>query len=306
MGLLARALRPGVSRLYEFKRRHRIGNRFLAHHPGFEQAVMAFLRPFKSDSVVDVHGHLLKVDPVDYLGLSINRAYEPDVTHFFKNSVRNGQTAIDVGAHIGYFTLLLARLVGPAGRVVAFEPDAENFELLERNVRANGYANVALHRQAVADRSGPGLLYRSPVNPGDHRLVDDGCREAVEIEVVSLDNALLEFRGSVHWIKMDVQGAELSALRGMRFLIDSCPELAIVLEFYPRGLAQFGADPAELLALLAGLGFGVNEILADGTSRVVAGDDVLGCASIEDGTYLNLLFTRPVKWRPGGDSRRGG
>ena len=95
-----------------------------------------------------------------------------EVTTFLKAHVGPGQTAIDLGANIGYFTLLLAQLVGQDGQVVAFEPDPENFQLLERNVRANGYTNVAVRREAVADYSGRAPLFLSDVNPGDHGLAD--------------------------------------------------------------------------------------------------------------------------------------
>jgi len=294
MSLPARALRPLVSRAYAFKRRHRIGERFLARHPTLSRALMALLRPFKSRSIVDVHSHVLEVDAADYLGLTINRVYEPELTRFFERSVRSGQTAIDLGAHIGYFTLLFAQLVGPEGCVVAFEPDDENFEILKRNVQANGYANVALRRQAVADRSGRTLLYRSPVNSGDHRLVDDGAREAVEVEVVALDEVLPQLRGVVQWIKLDVQGAELAALRGMRSLIDSCPELTIVTEYWPRALAEFGEEPSDLFALLRPLGFDINELLADGTLRATSAEDVFARVTVEDGTYVSVVFSKPA------------
>jgi len=291
--ILAGALRPLVSRAYALKRRYRIGDRFLSRHPDFAHALMALLRPVKLYSVVDVHGHELEVEDGDYLGLTINRIYEPEVTHFLERSVRGGQTAIDLGAHVGYFTLLLAKLVGPAGRVIAFEPDPDNFQLLERNVRANGYENVTLHRQAVADRCGQALLYRSPVNPGDHRLVECAGCEAVEVEVVALDELLPELRGTIQWIKIDIQGAELAALRGMRALLASCPEVTIVTEFCPRALAEFGDDPASLPSLLAELGFCPGELRANGELRPVAAEELLSRVSAEDATYVNVAFTRP-------------
>jgi FkbM family methyltransferase len=289
--LLARALRPAVARAYAFKRRYRIGDRFLARHPRLADRLMTLLSPFKTRSVVDVHGHVLQVDPSDYLGLTINRVYEPEVTRFLQESVRSGQTAIDLGANIGYFTLLLAQLVGPEGRVFAFEPDPANFELLERNVGANNYTNVTCFRKAVADRSGRTLLYRSASNPGDHKLVDDGSREAVEVEVVALDDALPELRGSVHWIKMDIQGAELAALGGMRALLDSAPELTVVTELSELTLAEFGASVAELVSLMSRFGFGVNQILADGTLQAVSPED-RSRITAKDGAYLNVAFTR--------------
>jgi FkbM family methyltransferase len=273
------------------KRRYGIGDRFLANHPRVTRWLMSLLAPFKSRSIVDVHGHKLTVDPGDYLGLTINYIYEPEVTAFLQREVRRGDRAIDLGANIGYFTLLLAKLVGPEGHVIAFEPDSENFALLEQNVRANDFENVDLRRQAVADRSGTTLLYRNPVNPGDHRLVGDSRMEREEVEVVRLDDAAEKEFGRLGWIKMDVQGAELAALRGMHGLIASCPELRIVSEIFPRALADFGDDPAELSSLIDA-GFAINELLEDGSVRVTTLADVLDRANVGNGKYVNVVFSK--------------
>jgi FkbM family methyltransferase len=257
---------------------------------------MVLLRPVKSRSVVDVHGHLLEVDEHDFLGLTINRSYEPEVTAFLKGNVAAGQTAIDLGANIGYFTLLLARLVGDGGRVVAFEPDPQNCLLLEKNVRANGYRNVTVRREAVADYCGRAPLFLSDVNPGDHSLTDaDGKRNTVDVDVVTLDSALAHLRGRVHWIKMDIQGAELAALRGMQSLIESCPDLTIVTEFCPQALARFGEDPAGMLSLLGESGFDVCELDKSGATHEARPQEIAQRVSVEDGTYVNLVFVRALQ-----------
>ncbi len=291
MKLARHALRSGLRWAYMTKRRYGIGDRFLANHPRVTRSLMSFLAPFKSRSIVDVHGHTLTVDPGDYLGLTINYVYEPDVTSFLQRSVKRGDRAIDLGANIGYFTLLLAKLVGPEGHVIAFEPDAENFALLEQNICANDFENVDLRRQAVADRSGTTLLYRSPVNPGDHRLVGGSRMDREEVEVVKLDDVAEQEFGRLRWIKMDVQGAELAALRGMRRLIASCPDLTIVSEVFPRALADFGDDPAELSSLIDA-GFAIKELLEDGALRVTTLANVLDRANVANGKYLNVVFSK--------------
>ncbi len=257
---------------------------------------MALLRPLKSHSVVDVHGHLLEVDEHDFLGLTINRSYEPDVTAFLKGNVAAGQTAIDLGANIGYFTLLFAQLVGDDGQVVAFEPDPDNCLLLEQNVQANGYTNVTVRREAVADYSGRAPLFLSDANPGDHSLTDaDGRRDSVDVDVVTLDSALAHLGGRVHWIKMDIQGAELAALRGMRSLLQSCPELTVVTEFCPQALTRFGEDPVDMLSLLIQAGFDVRELERSGATREARPEEIAQRVSVEDGTYVNVVFVRALQ-----------
>ena len=76
--------------------------------------------------------------------LRIRRISEPDTVNYFNMAVKPGMTAIDVGAHVGYYTLLFSRLVGEAGEVFAFEPEADNFEMLQRNIALNRPRNVTL------------------------------------------------------------------------------------------------------------------------------------------------------------------
>jgi FkbM family methyltransferase len=228
--------------------------------------------------------------------LTVTRIYEPEVPRYLQAHVRSGDLAVDVGANIGYFTLLFARLVGPEGRVIAFEPNADNVRLLRQNVDANAYTNVEIHSQAVADSSGRSFLYLSPDNPGDHRLVKSDSRSAVPVNVVALDDALPELCGKLDWLKVDVQGAELAALRGMRSLIDSSAKLTIVLEFAPRAMDEFGTQPEQLLGLLFESGFEAFAPQWDGTVRKCSVDDLMRRAHSDDRTYTNLIFARSGSW----------
>src|SRR5262249_36832247 len=101
-----------------------------------------------------VLGHRMRLDTCDSLELSIHGIYEPAETRFVEANVPRGGCVLDIGANIGYYTLLFARAVGPAGRVFAFEPEPENFDLLRQNVRSNGYENVRMENLAVADENG--------------------------------------------------------------------------------------------------------------------------------------------------------
>ncbi len=89
-----------------------------------------------------VQGHKLFLDKLDTLELATREIYEPLETQLLLKRLKPGQTFVDIGANIGYYTLLAARQVGPAGRVYAFEPDEENFKLLQKNTEINGYSNV--------------------------------------------------------------------------------------------------------------------------------------------------------------------
>jgi FkbM family methyltransferase len=188
--------------------------------------------------------------------LAAGAPYEPFETEWLHNLIRPGDCVLDLGAHVGYYTLLLARLVGPYGRACAFEPDPANFALLQRNVAANGYRHVELFPQAAADRTGPARLYLSGDNAGDHRVwAPAEERPSVPIETVELDRLFGDARPPFDFVKLDVQGAEYAAARGMRGLLGRPGRRYLVTEFWPLGLRSAGSDPADYLGLLEGLGF---------------------------------------------------
>lgn len=184
------------------------------------------------------------------------RLFEPYETLLIRREIRPGDVVLDIGANIGYYTIQLGRLVGPLGKVIAFEPDVDNFQLLEQNVRANGFTNIELVNAAVADWCGRSPLHRSPNNPGDHRLFNpEETRDTVDVEVTTLDAFFQRRDRRVDFIKMDIQGAELHAIHGARGVIAANPFLKLICEFWPGGLKMAGSDPQSLLAELRRLGF---------------------------------------------------
>ena len=216
-----------------------------------ERLVRAALRT----DVTNVLGHRMRLDAADRGELAIHGVYEPLTTDLVRAELRPGDVVLDIGANIGYFTLIFAKGVGPAGRVFAFEPEPGNFALLEENVAANGYRNVALARLAVSDRAGRARLYLDAGNAGDCRVYDShDHRPSVDVETVRLDDHLVRL-DRVDLIKMDIQGAEPAALRGMRGLLERNRKVKLVLEFWPYGLQLFGADPREFLGTLCEAGF---------------------------------------------------
>jgi FkbM family methyltransferase len=210
---------------------------------------------------VKVQGHLMWLDEKDALELATKEIYEPVETALVKKALRPGDVFIDIGANIGYYTLLAARLVGPHGRVVAFEPDPSNFQCLGKNICLNGYSNVVPVNLAVSDRSQNAHLFRSKTNAGDHRIWDPGeTRERIPIRTVSLDAYFKKLDKRVQFIKMDIQGAEAKALQGMKGLIRSNRAVKLVAEFCGKNLEKCGSDPKRFLAALKGLGFRIYEI----------------------------------------------
>jgi len=211
-----------------------------------------------------VNGQRMFLDEHDSLGFLTGDDYEPLATSVVKRCVRVGASVVDVGAHIGYYTLLFARLVGPTGRVVAFEPDPENFGLLERNVALNRYANVVSRQAAVADISGRLAFDVGGAAWGHHLRAgadkgSDQHGQAVEVEVVRLDD-VVPTDMPVDFLKIDVEGVEMLALGGMPELLRRSPNVQILTEFWPTGLRRAGTDPADYLRALLAHGFTLHDI----------------------------------------------
>jgi len=208
-----------------------------------------------------VDGHHLYLDPYDSLDLSINDRYESFERRVMDAEVKSGNVVLDIGANIGFLTLHLARLVGPEGRVYAFEPDPANFSLLKRNVSVNGYRNVVAVPKALSDRNDKTRLYLCETNVGDHRIYDSGDpRPSVEVEAVRLDEYFAEPRPRIDFLKIDIQGAELLALRGMERTLQESSQVKMLIEFWPAGLVRCGTQSRDLLQFLRTNGFRIHHL----------------------------------------------
>ena len=231
---------------------------FLEHSVIARKIVFSFLRHFNSNQcVIDGHSFLMMPDDVGVtLEIACTGSYEEQNLKLFKEAIRPGMTVVDIGAHVGLFTLSAARVVGPGGKVIAFEPEANNFNLLKRNVSLNGYCNVECRKQAISSETGHSHFFASPFNTGDHRLFYHGKeRKPVEVETISLDDFSEKFHAQIDVIKMDIQGAEGEAFKGMQKVLRSNPQIVLFCELSPSILAEVGTDPLSFLQSIENLGF---------------------------------------------------
>jgi FkbM family methyltransferase len=142
--------------------------------------------------------------------------YERRTQQVFRNIVAPGDAVFDVGAHVGFYTLLAARLTGPGGRVVAFEPLPRNVDFLRRHVDANRLGNVSIVQAAVAERSGSAHFTKGG-GPSTGSLVPRGSAVELAIDLVCIDD--LVGTGELpapRVVKIDVEGAESRVLEGGR------------------------------------------------------------------------------------------
>jgi len=217
-------------------------------------------------------GVRLFIDLSDHaIGLNILRGqYEQDEIRFVRGLLKRGDCAIDVGGHIGFFTMQMAEAVGPEGRVYAFEPFDANADLLERSIAENGFSGrVRFQRAAAGAASGTATL-TFPVetlNSGGAYLLRDGSaplsgNRKKEVPLVALDS--LDLPRPVRVIKMDVEGAEPQVMQGAaRILKTDRP--VILSELHPTQLERAsGITGDQFLARIAAFGYRAHAVEHDG------------------------------------------
>lgn len=219
-----------------------------------------------SDHVV-VNGFKMYLDPTDALELRTNKVFEKFETELVKKEIKNGDIVLDIGANIGYFSLVFSQVVGTNGRVFAFEPDPNNFALLKKNVEINNLKNVALNQKAVSDVSKSLPLYLCEYNHAQHRIYPSPrCNETVMVDAITIDEYLAgtEFYNRINFVKMDVEGAEYNVIEGMKKTLKSNPNLKILCEFSPKQIREHGLKPENILDQLLKHSFKIYPITTAG------------------------------------------
>jgi FkbM family methyltransferase len=196
--------------------------------------------------------------------LLLDGLWESHVTGWLHDVLRPGQVFVDVGANVGYFTLLGAQLVGREGRVVAVEAHPGLFDILRRNVVMNGHRGTVTLWNRAAWSEPTQLSFHRRVHYSANSSVGsvnaEGLSElgdsedVVEVEAARLDD-LLEGVDRVDVLKIDVEGAEVQAFRGLSRVLKANPEIVIMFEWSPEQLHQVGDTPEALVDFLVGQDF---------------------------------------------------
>lgn len=258
-------------------------------------------------------------DPLWFRLELLTSRHEVETVAQMRQIAREGMIVLDVGAHVGYYARLCAELVGEGGHVYAFEPHPRTFGVLSGNIR--GYRNITAVQVAVAETEGTAELYdylmmsasgslhydetmrdlqKSQLGAADiaPRIANDFPVETFSVRTVPIDDYLAsQGVSAVHLVKMDIEGAEIGALRGMKRTIAQSPDLRLVIEYNPQALRSFDFVPEDAFAEVLGMGFSRAQIInSDGTLTDITGDrDHLArlTAQLQQNMgVVNLLFTR--------------
>jgi FkbM family methyltransferase len=249
----------------------------------------------------------------------LTNKHERETTALIRQCIKPDMTMLDVGAHVGYYTRHFAQLVGETGRVLALEPHPRTFAILQDNVgrfpqvtpvraaAAETEGTAELHDYLIMSASGslhydPSLaeLQKSTTHAGDvaPRLSGRFAASTFTVHTMPIDSLLAEHGiEQLDAVKMDIEGAEINALQGMRQTIQRSPNLMLIMEYNPQALRAFGHVPQEALAGILSLGFTRMQIInSDSSLTDITGDT----ATINQLTerlmtgmdVVNLLITR--------------
>ncbi len=172
---------------------------------------------------------------------------------FLKKEIKTGMRVLDIGANIGFYTVLFSMWLGKEGSVHAFEPDMLNFKYLKKNTE--GAKNIYINNKAIGAKSEKIHLYQSKNLNVDHQTYDSGeNRPFIEIDSLSIDD-YFKNNEKIDLIKLDIQGYDYFALCGMKDTIKRSGKVIILGEFWPYGLYKSGVRPEDYIKLLEESGF---------------------------------------------------
>ena len=215
------------------------------------------------------------------------RYYENATTAYLMRTIKPGDTVVDVGAHVGYFTLLMAILVGPTGRVLAFEPNPENYQRLLNHLAINGLTNVTPFHMAVGESCGVVDLWINKDNDGGHAVYDVGMLEPntksrahpqrYPVWMTTMDAVCRTTHPAV--MKVDVEGNEFNVMRG-------CPNgpMSVISEIHRPGLVFMGANEEKYRAYMDSRGYTTYIPSEDGSLIDLTGK------SVRDNVVFNVVF----------------
>jgi FkbM family methyltransferase len=226
--------------------------------------------------------------------------WEPTETDFIIDNLSAGDTFIDIGANIGYYSVLAADIVGSSGSVFGFEPDPRNFALLELNLALNRASTAKAVRAAVSDSRGTAGLHRSMNNLGDHRLLPGAdASGALNVDTVRLDPKLLRPPSGKVTVKIDTQGWEGRIILGNIEALRAAEH--IVFEWSPPWIDNTNVDPLEIIAVLEDAGYRL-AIISEERRELLPFDLAVarqtipalraGSGAAESPIYLDIAATR--------------
>ena len=259
----------------------KIGGRNFLRTIGIDEAKAAdfMVRQVLGDSeTYEVQGFKLKRGRTTRIPI-LTGEIDPAITALIKKNVHKGMIVFDLGANFGWFSLIFSKLVGSSGHVYTFEADPTLIKTINENVKLNKLDNVTVIPKAISNKSGISEFSLDETYDTRNQLDAKSPKgKVIKIETISLDEFCNE-NGikQVDFIKMDIEGSEPKAIKGMKKIILSNPNLKIVTEFNQYAIKSVDSSPQEFLELLDEMGLEFKEIdeKNTGTLNIVSKEKLL-------------------------------
>ena len=216
---------------------------------------------------------------------------EPDISKLLKRKLKPGMTVLDVGSNVGLITRLCSRIVSATGHVWAFEPDPYTRNFLDHNVsRCN---NVTVSPIGLYDKNSSENFYIHPGSGTSNSLLAfEAASHSIVVECMTLDTFLNQHPHiSPNCIKIDVEGAEIKVLAGMKNTIERFSSLFLIIEFCPQNLANGGYTTHDFFDILKSLNLNIQYIQTNGETKVISTHQEL-MNELGSAIYCNLLCHR--------------
>ena len=175
--------------------------------------------------------------------------YESASSYIFNSLIKKDMIVLDIGGNIGYFSLIASKLVGKLGKVYVFEPDPTNIMFLRKNIELNKIKNITLVNKCVSNEEGVLTLYLHPKFHSCHSIFKSASKSInhIDVESITLDDMFSNEYFKIPFIKMDIEGAEIEALKGMGKMLEKNKVLYLLTECNLRILKSIGKGADHLI-----------------------------------------------------------
>ncbi len=226
--------------------------------------------------------------------------YEPDVSEAMLRIIGEGDVVLDVGANVGFFTVLMGCLTGPNGRILGFEPGENNLARLKNNIRLNDLANVILVEQPATAAIEEVSFYVNSDNSGGNAIWDPGefppnVRSHANPRMIRMQSTTIDAEidrlglRTPRLIKIDTEGAEHSVLQGARGQLTGRKVPYVIAELHEFGLEKLGSSQRDLRRFMQGFGYDTFVLYFDGALPKLIPPET----RLTSRYFLNLLFSTP-------------
>jgi FkbM family methyltransferase len=209
--------------------------------------------------------------------LVISDVREGYILETMEKELEIANVVVDIGANVGYYALLEAKIIGNKGKIYAIEPVPETNELLKENVKLNNYENVEIYQQAIGDKTGVATMYVSEwLNRSQMKelgLKNEKVSHEVNVPISTLDD-FMEDKPYPDIIRMDTEGYEYNILKGMQRILETKKALSIFMEFHFRWLGK--GKSIELLRILKNANFEIADATYETDEKCITNSDLLG------------------------------